>query len=115
MKVYIAHPYGKRRGLSDIEIQANVHQSVKLGVEVFRKGHDPFVPNLAHYMSIEAPEITEEQWLDWSIGWLSRCDAILVGGISDGVEKELAVALKLGIKIYWSLKGLECKENQGRD
>ena len=78
MKIYIASEYGRRRGLSEEECEANVHKAFDAARDLILKGHTPFVPVLYHYISVGWPDSPEEDvWTDIVSSWLPDCDALL--------------------------------------
>ncbi|HEC66646.1 MAG TPA: DUF1937 family protein [bacterium] len=78
MKIYIASEYGRRRGLSEEQCEANVHKALDAARKLILKGHIPFVPVLYHYISagwVDSPE--EDVWTEMVSSWLPDCDALL--------------------------------------
>jgi len=105
MKIFISHPYGRRRGLSSAAIERNVKKSIELARKVISKGHTPFIPNLYHYVHTgwdDSPE--EDIWLEVSKQWIESCDAFFYGGKSEGCNEELAEAQALGKLIYTDIE-----------
>ena len=101
MKIYVAHPYGRRKGISDASIESNVNRTIELSRKVIDKGHTPFIPNLYHYVDKGwSSTCGEEIWLQISMQWIESCDAFFYGGKSDGCDEELAEAQALGKIIY---------------
>jgi len=109
MRIYIAHTYGKRHGLSLREYEANTYSSIRYGIGVINKGHNPFIPNLYHFVSEEAGgNIAESRWLEFVTEWLRFCDALFVATKppwqGSGVQAEIDIAMAMGIPIYWSIE-----------
>ena len=109
MRIYIAGPYGRSRGLSEKQIEKNVKKAFKCGEAVLKRGHKPFVPHWMHYLYTgwSGTPPTEEEWGHIAAEWLVGCDAILMmpGWMSSqGAQKELAQASVMTLKIYYSLK-----------
>ena len=102
-RIFVSHPYGRRRGLSGKELQDNVDNSIRYGIEIIKKGHNPFIPLLYHYVSQFDSTITEETFLNMSVEWVKQCDALFVSSISPGVQVEIDTARKHLIPIYRSL------------
>ena len=105
-RIYVAHSYGRRHGLSPKECELNAYKSINYGVKLIEKGHNPFIPNLYHFVwramgDNSPPELT---WLDMVKEWLRFCDAILIAEMppypNSGVAEELRLAEALGLKIY---------------
>ena len=104
MKIYVAGPYGRRKGLSDAECEANVRVAIDAGRALIAKGHIPFIPHLYHYVHVgwsDSPD--EEVWLRIASSWIEHCDALLLlPGESAGAQHE--VELALGKKVYRSIE-----------
>ena len=98
MRVYIASPYTKG-------CQAeNVLSAQDTGDKLMAMGNTPFLPLLNHYWNACSPK-TEKTWLDWDLKWLEVCDCVLrLEGESKGADIEVAVAERLGKKVYYSLE-----------
>ena len=116
LRIYVAHSYGRRRGLSLETLQSNVNSSVRYGLELIKMGHNPFIPNLYHYVHLMANgSIPEETFIALMTEWVKQCDAILVAtepeGKESGVQIEIDIAKELGIPVYYSLD--EIKEIVG--
>ena len=108
MRIYIAHNYGRRRGASLEELQRNVNNSIKLGLRLIEKGHNPFIPNLFHYVHLMANgSILETKFFELVSEWVGFCDALLVGtppmGKVSGVRDEIKIAQDKGLEIYYSI------------
>lgn len=108
MRIYVAHTYGRRRGLSPAEYEANALKSIEYGRALIKMGHNPFIPNLWHFVHknwVDSPG--ENHWFMLVSEWLKFCDAILVAEMPPreglGVQRELDMALNLGLTIYHSL------------
>ena len=108
MKIYVAHTYGRRHGLTDAECEANALKAVGFGRALIKKGHNPFVPNLWHFVHknwVDSPH--EDHWFILVSEWLRFCDAILIAEIppwgNSGVEREWMMTQSMGLIIYMSL------------
>ena len=103
MLIYVAGPY---TGSSRLEIDQNVNRAIDHGIEVFNKGHFPYVPHLTDLIDKRAREVgMEMSWHDfmaWDAPWLRICDAILFIGESKGANIELEEAKLLGKTIFYS-------------
>lgn len=106
MKIYISHPYGKRRGLSKEQLEANVAKSIEISRKLISLGHIPFNPLLYHYIDKDWDESCgEDRWHEIGSAWLTDCDAIFLSGEwtkSEGCLTEYDQACALGLKIYKS-------------
>ena len=101
--IYVAGPY---TGSNRLEIDRNVNRAVDAGIEVFNKGHFPYVPHLTDLVDKRAKEIgIDMSWSDfmaWDTPWLQVCDALLFVGESKGANIELEAAKQQGKKIFYS-------------
>ena len=81
-------------------------RAIDAGIEVFRKGHFPYVPHLTDLVDRRARETGAELlWSDfmaWDMPWLRVSDALLHIGRSRGADMELAEATRLGKRIFHS-------------
>ena len=108
LRVYICHSYGRRRGLSLETLQRNVNSSIKYGLEIIKMGHNPFIPNLYHYVHLMANgTIPEETFIALMTEWVGQCDVLFVTtlpeGKDSGIQIEIDTAERLGIPICYSL------------
>ena len=108
MKIYVAHTYGRRHGLSNEECERNAMASVELGRQLIMKGHNPFIPNLFHWVHKGWENSPDEAiYLSLVSEWIRDCDALLVGAmphwVNSGVRREMKIAEALGKKIYWNI------------
>lgn len=109
MRIYVIHTYGRRHGLNDTECEINALKSVAFGRELIKKGWNPFVPNLYHWVHkgwLESPD--EGGWFKMVSDWLQFCDAVFVGAIPEwgdsGVHREIEMAIKMNKPIYYRLE-----------
>ncbi|MCI0565530.1 MAG: DUF4406 domain-containing protein [Nitrososphaera sp.] len=104
LRIYIAGPYS---GIHRNEIEKNVASAIDAGIEVFLKGHFPYVPHLTDLIDQRANQIGKPlSWHDfirWDMPWLEACDAFLYLGKSKGADLELEEAKRLKKKIFYSL------------
>ena len=107
MLVYIAGPY-----TADTleKRQNNVMQAIDAGIEIFARGHFPFIPHLTHFVDLRVQELELElgweEYMRWDAPWLELCDAILYLGSSPGADLELNRAKKLGKLVFLSVMDL---------
>lgn len=108
MRIYVAHTYGRRHRLTEAECEANALKAVDFGRALIKKGHNPFIPNLWHFVHknwIDSPH--EDHWFMLVSEWLRFCDAILIAEMpsweESGVQRELEMAQEMGLIIYRNL------------
>ena len=103
-KIYVAGPYSA----SDArKVQANVNEAIRIGCELIKKGYAPFIPHLSHYIWIHPDgDFGYEVWTNLDFVWLDHCDAFFYMESSNGADKELEYAKKMGIPIYYSLSSV---------
>ena len=105
LRIYVAGPYS---GRDREEIQANVNRAIDAGIEVFQKGHMPYVPHLTDMVDRRARETGREMsWADfmaWDAPWLRASDAILHLASSRGADIELEEARRLGKTVFRSVE-----------
>lgn len=94
--------------MSDEECEANVMKSIEVGRELIKRGYNPFVPNLYHFLHknwTDSPD--EDVWLDLVSSWLEDCDILLVAstpkGDGSGVAREMKIAKELCIPTYYDI------------
>lgn len=94
-KVYVAGPY------THTDPCVNTNRAVAIGDRLMNKGLTPFVPHLTHFRHTMIPH-PYQTWLDYDIEWLKACDAVLrFDGESSGADKEVDIAIKLGIPVFF--------------
>ncbi len=103
LRIYVAGPY---TGANRQEIDRNVNRAIDVGIEIFNRGHFPYVPHLTDLIDKRAREVGKEMsWADfmaWDEPWLDICDALIFIGESRGANLELEYAKKLGKAIFYS-------------
>jgi hypothetical protein len=96
-KVYVAGPYTK----GDVAI--NVRNALVAANSLADAGLYPFVPHLSHFWHLTFPR-EYEFWLDLDNQFLPHCDALVrLPGESSGSDKEVQLAEKLGIPVFYSV------------
>lgn len=92
--VYVAGP------LTHGDTLANVRRACQAGAAVRARGFLEFVPHTSVLRDwIEAD--TYQAWLDWCLGWVKRCDALIrLPGESEGSDEEVRFARKLGKRVF---------------
>ncbi|GLU44736.1 DUF4406 domain-containing protein [Allomuricauda sp. NBRC 101325] len=100
-KVFIAGPYTK----GDVAI--NVKKAMDIADEIIDLGHAPFCPHLTHFLHMNKAQ-PYEKWLAIDAEFLKCCDiAIRINGDSNGADKEIELANKIGIPVCYSLNELK--------
>lgn len=99
--VYISAPY--TRG----DISRNIRNACLAGNEILKMGAIPLVPHLSHLWHIISPKSYEE-WMEIDLALLPRTDGVLrLPGKSEGADREVILAKKLGIPIYYSIQEIQ--------
>ena len=105
LRIYIAGPYS---GSDPKEINRNVCNAIDAGIEMFLRGHYPYVPHLTHLIKSRAEEtgreLTWHDFIRWDLPWLEMCDAVLYLGKSTGADLEFEEAKRLGKLIFYSIE-----------
>lgn len=109
--IYVAGPYS---GSSREEIDQNVNRAIDVGIEIFNKGHFPYVPHLTDLIDKRAKEVGREMswsdFMEWDSPWLRVCDALMFIGPSKGANMELEDAKHLGKTIFYSISDVPVLE-----
>lgn len=104
LKIYIAAPYSAE---AEDERLSNTKIAIDSAIELFQKGHYPYVPHLTHWVDGRVNEvgskISWEGYMEWHRPWLEVCDGLLYLGSSKGADIELQMAKDLGKMIYYSI------------
>jgi hypothetical protein len=102
--IYISHPY---TSLVPGKVEENVSNAIEQGIQVMSKGHSVLIPNLSHFIHLQALEngidIPYEKWMEMDLDILNRCDAILYTKSSPGCDRELEHATQIGLHVYRSV------------
>jgi hypothetical protein len=95
--IYIAAPYTSNP-------EANVKKALEAADKLWELGYVPFVPHLTHLWHTQSPK-PYEQWIEMGSAVLERCDGLLrLPGESPGADREMEIAQKLDMPIYYGLK-----------
>lgn len=77
------------------------------GLALIRRGHDPFIPHLAHYLDEFAQaydvNLPAEFWYRYDFQWMPLCEAGFYLGASPGADAERRILESLQRPIYTSL------------
>lgn len=114
-RIYVAGPISPQ-GINNsnlaIDYLTNVRKMIRIGTDVLIAGFDPFIPALDFilFLSLQENETIPESMIrQFSLNWLTVCDAmLLVPGWrhSEGTEKEMEYAKHLNIPIFESLEDI---------
>lgn len=98
--VYIAGPY------SNGDCVRNSHKAMEVWEQLRSLGFIPFCPHWSIIQHLVIP-LEYEQWLDFDLEWIRRCDALLrMPGESSGADREVAFASQIGIPVFADVKEL---------
>ncbi|MGY5876211.1 MAG: DUF4406 domain-containing protein [Candidatus Thorarchaeota archaeon] len=105
MKIYVAGPYTA----SNIEqIEANVQRAIDAGIQIWKKGHFPFIPHVLHWVDLRAHELeipmNWDDYMLWDAPWLDDCDALFLLAESKGALIEHDRAKEEGKVIFHSIE-----------
>ena len=112
MRVYVAHVYGRRHGLSPEECEANAYKAIEVGRELIKRGHNPFIPNLFHFLHKNwESTLSEDGWFAIVSEWIRFCNILLVADMppweDSGVHREISIAKRLGIPVVYDIEELQ--------
>ena len=116
MLVMVIGPYGKRRGATPPELEANVRRACEVGAVLARMGVIPIIPLLWHYVDAQMGGDNEHLWEEASMELLKVCDAVvkLPSPPESFAQKEHAQALALGLPVYELGAHPDCEAELGR-
>lgn len=99
-RVYVSGP------ISNGDQAVNVRNGVLAAAELLDAKFAPYCPHLTHFWQSIHPQKYED-WIALDFEWIPCCDAMLrLPGESPGGDREVALAMKLGIPVYYSLTTL---------
>lgn len=102
MVVYLASPYSA---------YANPQDAVAVQIDTFAilrdLGYQPIAPLLSHYIDERHPA-SYERWMEWCLTMVGVADVVLrLPGASDGADREVAEARRLGKPVVHSIDALQ--------
>lgn len=111
MLILIAGPYRSGTNNDPKLIQMNMERLEAMALPIFRKGHIPMIGEWVANPLIKlagskeiGDEIFSEIQYPTAHRLLTKCDAVLrIEGGSKGADQDVAIAKKLGLKVYYSL------------
>lgn len=99
-RIYVAGPYSRGDSV------ANVRRAINVGSLLLSRGFAPFVPHLTMFWHLCEPQ-DYETWLAYDFEWVKACDGLLrLDGPSPGADREVELAMQLGIPVFYSLDTL---------
>lgn len=86
----------------------NVRNAIHTATLLLKRGYAPYLPHLTALWEIASPEeFTYEDWMSLDCEWLGACDVLLrLPGDSPGSDREVTLAMKMGISVFLSLDTL---------
>ena len=109
-RIYIAGAYSANNVITVLD---NIREGMRLATKVFLLGYAPFVPWFDFHFQLmlrENESLSVEDYYRYSIAWLEVSEAMLLVpeyGESNGTLKEIEIAVRLNIPIYYSIEELE--------
>jgi len=102
--VYIASPYSNE---DSTIVSQNVTTAMNKAEELFNMGFCPFIPLLSHYYETFHFCRSWEDWINYDLTWLSKCDYVLrLPGKSKGADIEVKKAQELNIPVLYNIEDL---------
>jgi hypothetical protein len=93
-RIYIAGPY------TNGDVAVNVRNAYEAANRLADLGFAPFVPHATHFWHMLFPR-AYEFWLDLDSQFLPCCAGLLrLPGMSNGADKEVALAQSLNIPVF---------------
>src|SRR3954470_14481638 len=108
MRIYIAGPYSHPNPQQRAQ---HVEQAFRAGRKFLRQVHAPFMPHLAHafdqWCTDQGCPLFYEKYMTWDAAFLAQCEGVLLLGSSPGADREVELAVRLGIPVLsrLALKG----------
>ena len=119
MKIYVAHTYGRQHSVTDEQCEKNAERSIEWGRRLIKMGHNPFIPNLFHYVHKgwwDSPE--EKVYFRLVSEWITDCDALFVAEMppweDSGVYKEIKIAKFCDMPVYYSIEDIPLANTTAR-
>lgn len=113
LKIYVAGPYTAETAEQRVK---NVNAAIDAALQIYFKGHFPYVPHLTHFVDERANEtdivMRWEDYITWDLPWVSACDALLYLKSSRGADLELRAAKDLGKQIFYSVEEIPTVERE---
>ena len=108
MKIYVAGPV---RADTPDEVRGNIYRAIDAGIALHKAGHSPYISHFTclvdDVLRARGESWPQDEWLRWDFAWLEVCDAVLVvGRVSDDVQREIDHAYAKGIPVFDRLEDL---------
>lgn len=98
MRVYVAGP------LTQGGHTHNIRKAILAATALLDAGHAPFLPHINYAWDMVTPR-DYEVWMDLCLEWVGQCKALIrLLGHSYGSDREVALAISLGIPVYNSVE-----------
>ena len=115
VRIYVAGPYTPHTHTANLcirETYQNVMRAIHIGNALVQKGHYVFVPHLSHFMANEEDGTHSATfWYDEDNTFIEHwATALFYISPSKGADAELALAKKVGLKIFRSLEEVPMDE-----
>jgi hypothetical protein len=92
---YIAAPYTVPDPVE------NTNRVIRFAEKVLKKGYFPVIPHLTLLWQAVNPK-PPEFWYNYTMELMKRCDMVIrLSGFSEGADREVALANKLGIEVVY--------------
>jgi hypothetical protein len=107
MKREIIYVAGPITALTKAQERENVIEAIKIGIEILKLGHYPFIPHLnwfmVPFMESAGLRMGWQDFMDWDEPCREFCDSLYFIRPSRGADKELERTIGEGKRIYYSL------------
>lgn len=105
-RVYIAGPY------TTPDPAVNTAKAMGVWHDLQDRGFSPLCPHLSHFLHMHKA-LPYEEWLAYDNEWIPCCHALLrMEGESSGADKEVELATRLGIPVFYSVRELVMWANE---
>jgi len=107
-RIYIGGPFTAD---SNEKIMANVCTAIGIALEIFKKGHIPFIPHLTYwveqYAKAHGIHLEYRDWMEWDDAFREICDSMYKIAPSPGTDEEERKTWEEGKRIYYNLEEIE--------
>jgi hypothetical protein len=100
LKVFISAPY------TNPDPVINTRKAITVANDLMELGFIPWIPHLNLFWHLVYPQ-DPDYWYAYDLEWLKVCDCVLrLPGESVGADREVEVAKKIGIPVFYSIDEL---------